>query len=429
MFKKKNLGFGLALIVLVMAVINGCYWLYLYGDKFPHLDEWHFVPVPKNESFFEYAFRFNNENLQFFTNLKFYLIEYFGWTWGSVKYISYFIYVLLVVVLFNLLKKYVQGYSLSLLCLLFISFFTHYSIEVSLWVILSQSWFYFIFIFWAIKFGFSEKKIFENIWIVVFMVFCSIISMNIAFAICFGVIYLAKNVLNSKNVEDRLACLFNSLIFLEIMVVFVVVFWINMRKGDDTLILWSKLFSKDFFYWLFYVLLSPCFGMVLPLDNPMLVLCVGWCLFFVVGYLFFKQIKKVDKQMVWALFLVICGGMIAIVLFRGSHVLQLTTYASRYIIYSLCLGPCLYVIFAQDDSKLVRCVGNILALVMLCCVGNNFFGNRLIDTYEINLINEKCIMDYYAFENRPLVHYCVGKYWGNIAPKLNAFEKVFLQNQ
>ncbi len=424
MLDKVKLSNIFAQILVVLAIINGFYWLYLYGDEFPHIDEWNFVPV--NGDFFEYIFRFNNENLQVFTNFKFYLVEHFGASWGVVKYISYSVYLLMIFVLFNSIKESVCGFRKSLSCLLLVSFFTHYSIEVSIWVILSQTWFYFIFTFLAIKYGFNEKIAYQNIWITIFMVLCSILAMNVAFGICFSLVYVAKNILNAKDKDEKKKVFLCSLIYIEIMLAIIVLFWVNMRKGDETVIYWHKLFSLEFFYWLFYVLLAPCFGMLLPKDNMVLVLVLGVVLFSLIGYLFFRQIKNKDKQNVWALFLVLCGGMCAIVLFRGVHVLEINSYASRYIVYGLCLCPVMYVLFAQDDKKWVRGVGDILFLIMLFCTCSNFLGNRIIDTYNINKFNKKCIMEYYNNDNRPVVYYCSGKYWGNIAPKLSRFEKVYL---
>ena len=424
MIKKIDFGVFFVGIIVFLAVMNGFYWLYQYGDNFPHLDEWNFVPV--NDNFFKYIFSYNNENLQVFTNFKFFLVEYLGCSWGCVKYISYFIYLLMVFILFNLLKRHVDGYKKSILCMLLLLFFTHYSIEISLWVILSQTWFYFIFMFLAVKYGFNEKSAYQNMWITIFWVLCSILAMNIAFGICFSIVYILKNILNMKDNGEKKKVFLNSMIFIEAMLVFMILFWVNMRKGDETIIYWHKLFSVDFFYWLFYALFAPCFGMLLPKDNVMLVLVVGCVLFFFIGYLFFRQIKDENKQNVWALFLVICGGMSAIVLFRGAHVLELNTFASRYIMYGSCLSLIIYVLCAQDDKKQVRCIGNVLAIIMLLCMGYNFFGNRILVTYKANEISRNCIMRYYNLENRPLIYYCPGKYWGNIAPKLSKFEKVYL---
>lgn len=423
MIKKIDFGIFFAAIIVFLAVMNGFYWLYVYGDKFPHIDEWNFVPV--SGDFFEYIFRFNNENLQVFTNLMFWSMESIGLPWVCAKYISYFLYLLMVFLLFYILRKRVRGNFI--LYFLALPFFTHYAIEMLIWVNLSQYWMYFICVFGAIYFGFNEKEVFQNIWLALLMILFSIFATNVSFAICFSLVYIAKNILNAKTKVEKKKSLYGSLIFLESIVFFIVVFWVNMRKGDETVILWSKLFSVEFFYWLCYVLFAPCFGMLLPKDNMVLVLIVGFVLFFFVGCLFFRQIKDKNKQIVWALFLVICGGMSAIVLFRGTHVLELDTYASRYIVYGACVCPVIYALFAQDNNRKIRCIGNVLALVMLLCIGCNFFGNRILITYKANEISRECIMKYYNFPDRPLIYYCPGKYWGNISPKLSRFEKVYLQ--
>ena len=60
--------------------------LFMFGDKFPHIDEWKFVPV--KDDFLDYVFRFNNENLQVFTNSIFFGVEKFLGVWGVNKYIQ-----------------------------------------------------------------------------------------------------------------------------------------------------------------------------------------------------------------------------------------------------------------------------------------------------------------------------------------------------
>ena len=136
MIKKIDFGVFFAGIIVFLAVMNGFYWLYMYGDKFPHIDEWNFVPV--SGDFFEYIFRFNNENLQVFTNLMFWSMESIGLPWVCAKYISYFLYLLMVFLLFYILRKRVRGNFI--LYFLALPFFTHYAIEMLIWVNLSQYW-------------------------------------------------------------------------------------------------------------------------------------------------------------------------------------------------------------------------------------------------------------------------------------------------
>ena len=57
-----------------------------------------------------------------------------------------------------------------------------------------------------------------------------------------------------------------------------------------------------------------------------------------------------------------------------------------------------------------------------------YYGIYLIScSVEQNKYSTQCILKYYNLSERPKIYYCMGKYWKNIAPKLDAFEKVYLK--
>lgn len=424
MFKKFDCKFLGALFVLCGAFLGVLYMLFMFGDKFPHIDEWKFVPV--KDDFLDYVFRFNNENLQVFTNSIFFGVEKFVGVWGVNKYISYGVYVLMLFMLYKVLSFGLDDNKKAFLLLLFLSFFSDFASESLLWVILSQTWFYFLFTFMGIKLGFFENKCYENMWFVLITVYLSGLSMNISLPICFSILYVAKNMLNSLNKKEDF---FKSLVFLMLVFAGVFAFWHSMNNVYDTYICWDKLDSKEFYVWLFYFMLAPMSGMKLFNDNEVLILSLGIVLVSWMGFLFFRQIRDKNKQAVWAVIGVMLGGMLAITLFRNKHVLMLYEYATRYIIYGLCFMVAFWVACVIDDNRVVRKIGYGIGGVLLFFVLWGYHGDRFFETYKANYVNEKCIMNYYEKRRGQLIHLCTGKYWGNLAPKLIVFEKIYLKDK
>ena len=203
--------------------------------------------------------------------------------------------------------------------------------------------------------------------------------------------------------------------------------WFYMKEVGQTNIDWGVVFHLEFYKWLSYAVFSPVLGMMLPESNLNIALGIGivfvlWALF-----LFFRQVKYVENQSAWAVALLMFGGMLAITIYRGEAVLGISTYATRYICYGVCLMPSLYVVMVQDRLKWVRGIGYFYGAVCVGLIIFNFWGNRFMESVSANEESTKCIFDYYKMEERPKIYYCTGKYWKNIAPKLDKFEEVYLK--
>ena len=399
--------------------------LYVYGDQFPHIDEWNFVPV--SGGFVEYIFSLNNENLQFFTNLQYWVVEKMELRWGVVKYISYIVYLCMIYCLYFVLRKSVGDRFKYLFILLFLVFFTHYSVENIFWCILSQSWFFFVFAFLGVYFGFNEKEAYQNFGVSFVMILCANLAMNVSLPIIFTVIYVVKNIFNYVMDKNGKFVVLKSIVFIELVVLLVGWTWFRIDDADMLDIKWGVILNLEFYKWLSYAIFAPVLAMMVPESELNVFLCIGGVFCIWLAYLFFRQVKSIEKQKAWALVFLLMGGMLAITIFRGEAVLGLNTYASRYIIYGTCLVPCFYVVMVQDENVMVRYIGHLYGVAMIVVVLMNFWGDKFIKFAEFARSSNQCILNYYKMQERPMIHYCMGKYWKNIAPKLDRFEEVYLK--
>ena len=401
------------------------YYLAVYGDTYPHWDEWDWVPI--NAPVLEYLFRYNNENLQIFTNLIYVVLEYAHLPFFLAAWGGFAAYLLMCLGLWKVLSPATERQRKFMLVLLFIPFFSDYMLDNLFWAATSSPWFYFMFMIWAVYFGFVKPQNTRNRCFCAVCIACSVLAMNIPFAILFTLVYLAKNIVNAKDEAERKKECWLAAIWLECAVVALGLFWYFMRQSEGTEIPLKALFTAQYYEHLSYALINPLFGFWLAPENAggllllLLVFVAG------LGFLFWRQYRTIARQGSWAVLFIAGGGMAALTLFRGEMVLAITDHSCRYLGYALFCLPAMYVIGCGDKNKYVRMGADVLALLMLGLTICGHFSGRHIETMARIERGRLCAERYYAMEPRPLEFYCSGRYPKNLAPHYDAFEEKFLK--
>lgn len=413
-------------VLLALAAFRFMYVLVVFGDHYPHWDEWRFVPM--QQPLLAHLFMYNNENLQVFTNAIYALTELMHLPFKAVTVIGGVVYLVTLFVFYINLKKYVPENKRFILILLGLPCLSDFMLDNLLWPATTSPIFYFLFIILAVKYGFTAQESVKTRSLTLAMVICSVLAMNVSFALIFTVIYLLKNFYNAQNAEERRKEIMFSAIWLEVMAVVVALFWYGMRQADKTEINWSSLGNLAFYERFSYALLAPMSGFLLNYTHQILWLILLAVAGGVLMWQFLLQIRDKERQGVWALAVLICGGMAAITLFRGDLVYALTDHAVRYVFYGLFFVPVFYALLANDKRLSVQIGINAWVIIVLALNTAYFLTHNRLDA-AVARINDggKCIEMYYGAPQRPLVWYCAGRYFHNIAPKLEHFEKVFLK--
>lgn len=412
--------------LLAVLVSRFMYVLINYGDPYPHWDEWRFVPMQK--PFMVHLFSYNNENMQVFTNAIYAMVEVLGLPFRVVPILGGLVYMVMLWVFYKTVGGYVKQSEKWMLMLLMTPCLSDFMLDNMLWPVLSQTSFYFLFIILAVKYGFSVTQSVRSRMLCLGMVLCSIMAMNVSFAIVFMVIYLLKNFYNAENAKERRSEIMYASIWLEVMAVAIGVFWYGMRKSDTTEIMWGSLLNLSFYEQFSYALLSPMTGFLVNYMHQMFWLVFLAVIFAVLLWQFILQIRDKERQGIWALVLLLSSGMAAITLFRGDLVYALTDHAVRYAFYGIFFIPVFYAAIAGGEMRLVRIGAKAWGIAVLVLSLGYFFTHNRLDI-TLDRINDggECIKAYYEAPRRPAVWYCAGRYFHNIAPKLEHFERVFLK--
>jgi len=424
--KLEKFGYYGAMLVLGVLLFRFMYILTVYGDTYPHWDEWRFVPMQK--PLFSYLFSYNNENMQVFTNAIYALVELTGLPFKAVTVIGGLVYVVTLFVFYKLLSGYVKKEKHWVLMLLMAPCLSDFMLDNLLWPATTSPVFYFLFIILAVKYGFVVNESTKTRILTLFMAVCSVLAMNVSFALVFTVIYLMKNFYNAKSPEERRKEIMFCSIFLEVMAVVVVLFWYGMRKIDSTEIDWSSLIHLSFYERFSYALLSPMTGFLVDYTHHVFWLVLLGFVFVILAWQFILQARQKERQGVWALLLIISSGMAAITLFRGDLVYAITDHAVRYVFYGMFFVPVMYAALSGSHMKVVHFCINLGAVIVLSLTIAYFVTHNRIDAALRRIdTGKECIEDYYHLKRRPLVWYCAGRYFHNIAPHLDLFEEVFLK--
>ncbi|MBP5698787.1 MAG: hypothetical protein J6W96_04615 [Alphaproteobacteria bacterium] len=415
----------MSLLLLVFCGGRILYYLIAYGDVYPHWDEWKFVPV--KGSILKHLFAYNNENLQFFTNLQYLLVEKLHLSFKSNVFISYGIYLLLVTGWYCFLRQYVYPTQRWLLMLCFLPLFADYMLDNLFWPILSQTWWYFFFMLMAVYFGFNETQNLSFRLKSAVMILCSVLAMNISFVIMFSGCYLLKNIYQAKQKKERKTEVLFATVWLECLAVILFLFCVEMRNSNPITIDWWAVFSFSFYYQFFYLLTAPLSGFFIQPEDHLAaiiigLLLLGWCLF-----LFWRQYKITDRQGLLSVAIILGGGIAAIALFRGESVYEITDSTGRYLPYVLFLIPVVFVLGSYGQSRVLQTVNyGIIGVILVFTVWGQFNQERCRITVNRIVVGKSCIENYYKLSKRPRDYFCHNKFEKNISPYLEHFEKVFL---
>lgn len=415
-----------AMAFLAVLVFRFMYILTVYADKYPHWDEWRFVPMQK--PLLAHLFSFNNENMQVFTNAIYAMVEIFGLPFKAVTILGGLVYMVTLFVFYKEVSHYVPKERQFVLMFLMIPCLSDFMLDNLLWPILSQTSFYFLFIILAVKYGFRAEQSNRTRWLTLGMVLCSILSMNVSFAIVFTIIYLTKNFYNTQGAEERRKEIMFASVWLEVMAVAIALFWYGMRKADTTVINWSSLGHLDFYEQFSYALLTPMTGFWADHVHTVFWLLFLAVVFAVLLWQFILQIKEQQRQGIWALVILISSGMAAITLFRGELVYALTDHAVRYVFYGVFFIPVFYAAVSYSEVRGVKIGADVWAAVVLVLGLSYFMTHNRINAAIARITDGgECIKAYYEAPRRPHVWYCAGRYFHNLAPNLDHFEEVFLK--
>lgn len=419
--KKSLYQWWIVLGILAFAGGRILYYLIVYGDIYPHWDEWKYVPA--KGGIWEHLFAYNNENLQFFTNFQFWLVEKTGLSYKSNVFISYGIYLLLVCSMYRFLRKYVTPFQRWGLLLSFAPLFADYMLDNLLWPILSQTWWYLLFMLMAVYFGFDREQNLSFRVKSAIMILCSVLAMNISFIILFSLCYLLKNIYNASNKKSEL--LFAG-IWLECLSIVLFVFCVKMRASDTTVIDWKALLSAAFYERFFYVFTAPLSGFFIKPEEHAAAVILGIILLCWLMFLFAKQFALRERQGIWALAIILGGNLAAITLFRGDLVYYVTDHAGRYLPFVFFLVPVLFTFGCCGNNRLLIRLNYVLVLTIFLCTLGGQFNQRYKQTLERIASGRACIETYYQSSPRPSVYFCGNNFGKNLSPYLEDFEKVFL---
>lgn len=412
--------------LLALLIVRFMYVLAVYGDPYPHWDEWRFVPM--QEPLLKHLFSYNNENLQVFTNAIYALVEVLGLPFKAVTIIGGVVYLATLFVLYKVVGSYVKKENQWLLMLLMAPCLSDFMLDNLLWPATTSPVFYFLFIILAVKYGFRECQSVQTRALTLCMVIGSVLAMNVSFAMVFTILYLIKNFYNAKSAEERRTEIMYASIWLEVMVVVIALFWYGMREVDKTEIMWRSLIHLSFYERFSYALLSPMTGFLVNYTHHLFWIVFLAVIFAVLLWQFIVQLKQKERQGIWALVILISSGMAAITLFRGDLVYALTDHAVRYTYYGLFFVPVVYAAISGGELKAVKIGVKVWGIIVLTLtIGYFVTHNRLEASIRRIVDGGECIQAYYEAKRRPLVWYCAGRYFHNIAPKLEHFERVFLK--
>lgn len=357
-----KLAFGTALLALVTLILKMVLFLDLYGSPFPFMDDWRFQ---NNQSFLTTIFTLNNENFQVFTNALYWLAPRIGFPFWGLRYLSFAILLLMLFTLYNLLKKDVPDNRRWLLLLAFCPIFSTLMGDNLLWSILSQTWLYFLFILWAIKYGFTQQQTPKNQIITLIMAISACVAMNISLPFLFALLYGTRACflypkISKQNFYGQL--LVTTLILLTVFTLYAVI-----RHHDETEFSFLTLFSPDYWLWLSYSLLGVWSGFLISNETVWFYYLAGFAILLWILLLFIRKRHYPQNLPLLITTLIMLGGIALIVLYRGQWMLGINGHTARHIIYGLCLTPIIYTLGASDKSTFIRHIADILLLAVLIC--------------------------------------------------------------
>lgn len=430
--KKFSLNWGgVAFVISVLLVfflaLRIFYYLYVYGSIYPHWDEWLFVPI-SNGNIIRYLFSFGNENLQFFTNVHFALVEFLGLPFKSNIFISYGIYLCLLMTWYLFLRQFVVSNQRWMLVLLFVPFLSNCMLGNLFWSILSQSWLYFLFMVLAVHFGFKEEQSRKDkIWTLVMILF-TVLAMNITFGVIFSVVYVCKNIYNAPDKISRQRESYLGAIWLVLMAIFLIVFFMIMQKAMEHEVNfdWMALLSVAFYERLAYFLVSPLFGALIEPHSiwclVLSVLLLGWLLF-----LFLRQFKQVKLQRLWAVILILGGNIFAVTLFRENTVYYIADHSTRYLLFAIFIIPALLCVGLVEKKKAIRWVTLCLCGSILIASVKGFFAPQYLNVVYDVKYREECVTNYYRSNKKNSVYICLNTFSKNLVPHLERYRRIYMR--
>ena len=410
-----KVGFGLALIPILYLMMRVVLFLDIEGSPFPQFDEWWFL---KDTSFLTTVLAMNNENFQFFTNAFLWLAPRLGIPFFLGRYFSLALLLLMMWVLYNRLKSHVAQSRRFMLVLAFCPFFWSYMASNLLWTNLSQAWMYFLLMFLSIKFGFEKPQKTRYQFLTLGLILAAFVAMNISLPIIFAVLYLARALYFHRRISMRefaLSCFCSSVILMTACL-----FYVWIRRHDMTEFSFATLLTPEYWLWLSYGLFGVWSGFLVSAEQAWFYYIGGGMAVIWLGFLFFRQIQKPQKQAMWVIAIILIGGMAMITLFRGESILLIAGYAGRHIPYGICLIPVIYALGASDKNKIVRYISDGILVVMLVCSLGHYNTEKIRDKFVHVRNGTVCFMYHLQLERNTQPFAC-GLGWEDVREPFRYF--------
>ena len=402
-----NLAFIAASALLAFLALKMLLFLDAYGSPFPHMDDWRFQ---NNNSFITTIFTLNNENFQVFTNALYWLAPRFGFPFWGLRYVSFALFLLMMFTLYRLLKKNVPDNRRWLLILAFCPFFSFYMGDNLLWSILSQTWLYFLFTLWAIKYSFEQPQTLKNQIITLIMGIAACFAMNISLPFLFALLYGARTCYLHKEISTK--NFYGQLLISILILITCFGLYMVIRKNDTTEFSFLTLLSKDYWLWLSYSLLGVWDGFLISAENTWFYYIGGITILLWLLFLFIRQIRYQETHQNWCTALTLLGGIALIVIFRGQWMLAIAGHTSRHMIYAACLTPIIYTLGATDKNIIIRYIADVLLIAILLCsyptLNAANYSNRVYQP-----LGESCLLNHLDIQKNQQDFNC-GRGWTDL---------------
>lgn len=398
--------------ITLLTVVASNFVFILNGTvNVPFMDEWELV-THLDKLDLSWLFAFHNEHRIVFTKLLFFLIAKInGLNIYTCVAINYILFIILTIVLYKILKPITKNYAL--LPLFFIPLFS--LLNINNLTVAFQSQFHFMILFGliAIIFGFlKENKAINNILFALFLD-CSMFSMNFAYATGIMLIYLFKEFVLEKsinNFKELFSRIFLPLIvFLPALIGFFIGY-VKPAAHPKIIYPWQPLFWK-FFSNLFVKGIS---GRTYPLIIEIIITLL------IIAYVlnFFKRPEFAKNKNIVAVLTVFFASMCSLVTVTIGRAGFGIIASSRHVEIVIILIPVLAAILYLDKNYKAKNLLFIYSAILIIGFNNkiSYFkyphgGEKIEKSFGVD-----CIEYFYKY---PIDHIkCTFLYPNDIADRL-----------
>ena len=384
---------GVAWLLLFLLLVRVILFLDSEGSAFPHWDEWRFQ---NDASFSQTIFALNNENFQVFTNALYWLAPRVGFPFWGLRYVSLLLLLAAMLVLYQVLQKNVADNRRWLLILAFCPCFSAYMCGNLLWSGLSQAWLYFLFIFGAVKLGFSGTNTPMRQAEVFVLIGAAFLAMNISLPLLFALLYGARACYLKEKLPQEI--FYGDILVVGATLAAVVwLYWV-VRSHDDTEFSFMTLLTADYWLWLSYALVGVWSGFWISPQETWFYYLGGGVMILGLGLLFCRQVRCLNTHCTWAVALILLGGIAMITLYRGEAMLAVGGHAVRHIVYGVFLIPIIYTLGANDKNRYIRLLADGWLVFVLICQLPSLVRLQMSDGIPFTQFGDACFMHYLNLE-------------------------------